>query len=98
MDEVWGLPGTPKREAMEARLAGDTAAWRVGRKVKELRENQHLSRRELAERVGVTSSQICKLERGRSSMTLPAVGRVFRALRVNSGTLDLSSGVRVALW
>ena len=48
-------------------------------------------------KVGVKKSQFSRLERG-YSITIPTVSKVFCALGINSGTLDLGSAGRVALW
>ncbi len=97
-DELWGPIGTPERDAMEAQLKEDIQAYFVGETIKKARLQQHLSQEELGERIGVKRSQICKLESGKSSMTLSTMGRVFRALGVSTATLDLGIAGKVALW
>lgn len=47
--------------------------------------------------MGVKKSQISKLERG-DDMSLRSMRRVFRALGVESATLDLGEAGKVTLW
>lgn len=98
VDEVWGKVGTPERDAMEARLKEELQAYHIGEAIKEERLRQHLTQEELGERIGVKRSQICKLESGKSSITLSTMSRVFKALGIGSATLDLGVGGKVALW
>ena len=98
VDEVWGKKGTPERDAMEAQLKEDIQAYFIGEAIKEARLKQHLTQEELGERIGVKRAQICKLESGKSSMTLTTLSRVFKALGFGSATLDLGVGGTVALW
>lgn len=97
-DELWGPIGTPERDAMEAQLKEDIQAYFVGEAIKKARLKQHLTQEELGERIGVKRSQICKLENGKSSITLSTMSRVFQALGITSATLDLGGGGKVALW
>ena len=97
-DELWGPVGTPERDAMEAQLKEDIQAYFVGETIKKARIKQNLTQEELGERVGVKRSQICKLESGKSSITLSTMSRVFQALGIATATLDLGIGGKVALW
>lgn len=97
-DELWGPSGTPERDAMEARLKEEIQAYFVGEAIKSARLKQNLTQEELGERVGVKRSQICKLENGKSSITLSTMSRVFRALGIATATLDLGIAGKVALW
>ena len=96
-DELWGAIGTPERDAMEAQLREDIQAYLVGEAIKKERLKRNLTQEELGERIGVKRSQICKLESGKSSMTLSTMARVFQALGI-AATLDLGTGGRIALW
>ena len=98
VDEAWGKVGTPERDAMEARLKEELQAYHIGEAIKEERLKQNLTQEELGERIGVKRSQICKLESGKSSITLSTMSRVFKALGIGSATLDLGVGGKVALW
>lgn len=97
-DEVWGKIGTPERDAMELQLKEDLNAYYVGEAIKKARIKQNITQEELGERIGVKRSQICKLESGKSSITLSTMSRVFKALGFGEATLDLGKGVKVALW
>ncbi len=97
-DEIWGETGTPKRDAMEAQLKEEINAWHVGEAIKKARLQQNLSQEQLGERVGVKKAQISKLENGKCVITLPTMGRVFRALGIATASLDLGMAGKVALW
>ncbi len=98
VDEVWGEKGTPERDAMEAQLKEELQAYYVGEAIKKARLKQNLTQEELGERIGVKRSQICKLENGKSSMTLSTLSRVFKALGIAAATLDLGAAGKIALW
>lgn len=98
IDDVWGKVGTPERDAMEAQLKEDVQAYFVGEAIKKARLKQNLTQEELGERIGVKRSQICKLESGKSPITLSTMSRVFKALGIATATLDLGVAGKVALW
>lgn len=98
VDEVWGKIGTPERDEMEARLKEDLNAYYVGEAIKKARLAQNLTQEELGERIGVQRAQISRLEKGKSVITLPTMSRVFRALGIKSGILDMGVAGKVALW
>lgn len=98
IDDVWGKVGTPERDAMEAQLKEETQAYFVGEAIKKARLKQNLTQEELGERIGVKRSQICKLESGKSPITLSTMSRVFKALGIATATLDLGVAGKVALW
>lgn len=83
---------------MEAQLKEELNAYFVGEAIKKARQAQNLTQEELGERIGVQRAQISRLEKGKSVITLPTMSRVFRALGIKSGVLDLGSGGKVALW
>ena len=98
IDDVWGKVGTPERDAMEEQLKEDIQAYFVGEAIKKARLKQNLTQEELGERIGVKRSQICKLESGKSPITLSTMSRVFKALGIATATLDLGVAGKVALW
>lgn len=98
VDEVWGKEGTPERDEMEARLKEELHAYFVGEAIKKARQAQNLTQEELGKRIGVQRAQISRLEKGKSVITLPTMSRVFRALGITSGVLDLGAVGKVALW
>lgn len=97
-DRLWGPIGTPERDAMEAQLEADVNAYFVGEAIKKARQAQNLTQEQLGERIGVQKAQISKLERGKSVITIPTISRIFRALGVTSGSLDLGAMGKVSLW
>ena len=98
VDEVWGKVGTPERDEMEAQLKEELNAYFIGEAIKRARLAQNLTQEELGERIGVQRAQISRLEKGKSVITLPTMSRVFRALGIKSGILDLGVIGKVALW
>ncbi len=98
VDEVWGRVGTPERDEMEAQLKEKLNAYFIGEAIKRARLAQNLTQEELGERIGVQRAQISRLEKGKSVITLPTMSRVFRALGIKSGILDLGIIGKVALW
>lgn len=96
-DELLGKVGTPERDEHDRKVAEAVNAFRLGEVVRERRLDQNLTQEELGKRMGVKKSQISKLERG-DDMSLRSMRRVFRALGVESATLDLGSAGKVTLW
>lgn len=97
-DELWGAKGTHDRDKMEAQLNVDINAYLVGEAIRRTRQAQNLTQEELGKRIGIKKSQVSKLEKGKSMFTLPTIGRVFKALGINTATLDLGTAGKVALW
>ncbi len=93
LDRVLGEKGTPLRNEHEERME----AFLLGEALKKARLEQALTQEQLGEKIGVKKAQISKLERG-CNLTLSTITRVFKALGVSSGTLDLGTHGRVALW
>lgn len=98
VDEVWGEKGTPKRDTMEEQLKGEVNSYYLGEAIRKARLAQNLTQDELGKRVGVQRSQICRLESGRTNITIPVMSRVFQALGIASATLDLGVAGKIALW
>lgn len=97
LDEQVGTCGTPERDEFERRVADSVQAYKLGEAVKEARKKENLTQAQLGERAGVGKAQISKVENG-GRTSLPTISRVFRALGITSGTLDLGRHGRVALW
>ena len=96
-DELLGKVGTSERNEHERKVADAVNAFRLGEVVRERRLDQNLTQEELGKRMGVKKSQVSKLERG-DDMSLRSMRRVFRALGVESATLDLGAAGKVTLW
>ncbi|HBH07860.1 MAG TPA: transcriptional regulator [Rikenellaceae bacterium] len=92
-----GKVGTPERDEHERKVAEAINAFKIGEIVRERRLGQNLTQAELGKRMGVKKSQVSKLERG-EDMSLRSMRRVFRALGVESGILDLGPAGKVTLW
>ena len=96
-DELLGKVGTSERDEHERKVADAVNAFRLGEVVRARRLAQNLTQEELGKRMGVKKSQVSKLERG-DDMSLRSMRRVFRALGVESATLDLGAAGKVTLW
>ena len=96
-DELLGKVGTSERDEHERKVAEAVNAFRLGEVVRERRLDQNLTQEELGKRMGVKKSQVSKLERG-DDMSLRSMRRAFRALGVESATLDLGAAGKVTLW
>ena len=97
LDRAFGKKGTPERDEMEARLKEEVDAYFVGEAIRKARLAQHLTQEELGTKIGVQKAQISRLERGKN-ITLASMSRVFRALGIDTATLDLGKFGKVALW
>ena len=98
VDEVWGKKGTPRRDAMEEQLKEEVNSYYLGEAIRKARLAQNLTQEELGKRVGVQRSQICRLESGRTNITIPVMSRVFQALGIATATLDVGAAGKIALW
>ena len=98
VDEVWGKKGTPRRDAMEEQLKEEVNSYYLGEAIRKARLAQNLTQDELGKRVGVQRSQICRLESGRTNITIPVMSRVFQALGIATATLDVGAAGKIALW
>ena len=98
VDEVWGKKGTPRRDAMEEQLKEEVNSYYLGEAIRKARLAQNLTQDELGKRVGVQRSQICRLESGRTNITIPVMSRVFQPLGIATATLDLGAAGKIALW
>lgn len=79
VDEVWGEKGTPRRDAMETKLANEVKAYNVGKAIKEARRQQSMTQQDLAQLMGVQRSQVSRIESGRN-LTLSTVARAFNVM------------------
>lgn len=77
-DELFGAPGTPERTEYEDRVTLEL----LPQSIREYRLRNHLTQDQLGQRLGVQKSQISKLERNSSNVTLDTLRRVFKALNV----------------
>ncbi len=96
-DELLGKVGTPERDEHERKVEEALHAYRIGEAIKNARLKQNLTQEELGERVGVQKAQISRMERG-YSISIPTMSRVFKALGITTGILDLGVAGKIALW
>ena len=97
LDDFYGKKGTTDRDEHERKVAEAVKAYKIGEAVKKARLEQNLTQSELGERVGVKKAQISRIENGNIS-NIFMVGRLFTALGVPYGNLDLGGKSTVALW
>ncbi len=96
-DELIGKAGTPERVEYESKVEEALHAYRIGEAIKNARLRQHLTQEELGHRIGVQKAQISRMERG-YSISIPTMSRVFKALGIETATLDLGIEGKIALW
>ena len=95
-DELIGPKGSLEREKFDRQVEESLHTYRIEEAIKKsLRQN--LTQDELGERIGVQKAQISRMERG-YSISIPTMSRVFKALGINTATLDLGTCGKVALW
>jgi len=97
LDTVIGPKGTVVRDDFDARLKAEIDAYMIGEAIKQTRQQQNLTQKQLGERMGVQEAQISKIESGKS-ITYATIVRAFKALGAKTASLDLGSLGRVALW
>lgn len=76
-DKLIGKIGTSKRDDYELRIK----LIQFGQLIKEVRKEKRLTQDQLGELIGVTKSQISKLENGTSNMTIGTIFRIFEAMK-----------------
>ena len=76
-DELIGKTGTPERDLFEYELQMDL----IGKAIKQTRQERNLTQEELGKLIGVQKSQISRLEKNTSNVTMDTLLRVFTALR-----------------
>ena len=76
-DEFIGKIGTPERDDYEYELRMDV----LGKMIKSVRKERHLTQEELGKLVGVQKAQISKLESSANSATIDTILKVFKALK-----------------
>ena len=76
-DELIGKIGTPERDLFEYELQMDL----IGKAIKQTRQERNLTQEELGKLIGVQKSQISRLEKNTSNVTMDTLLRVFTALR-----------------
>ncbi len=76
-DKYIGKAGTKEREEYEYELRMDV----LGKMIKSVRQERHLTQEQLGQLIGVQKSQISKLESSANSATIDTIIKVFKALK-----------------
>lgn len=76
-DKLIGKIGSEKRDNYELKIK----LMQFGQLIKEIRNEKGLTQEKLGELIGVTKSQISKLENGTSNMTIGTIFRIFEAMK-----------------
>lgn len=92
LDKVLGEKGKPLRDKYEA----DINSYIMGETIKKARKAKNLSQEQLGKLMGVTRSQVCRIENGRN-LSFGTIARVFRAMGINA-SFDMGVFGKVALW
>lgn len=74
LDKQYGKRGTEKREAYEQEFE----AFKLGVLIQEMREKQHLTQEQLAQKCGTTKSYISRIENNASDIRLSTLMRIVR--------------------
>lgn len=77
VDEVVGVKGTPRRDALEA----EVQASLIGEAIRQSRKEKNLTQEQLGKLLGIGRSQVARIESGKN-LTLQTIIRVFRAMGV----------------
>jgi len=75
LDEKYGKLGTPTREKFEQEFE----AFKIGVLIQEARKKQHLTQKQLAEKVGTTKNYISRIENNASDIRLSTLMRIINA-------------------
>ncbi len=78
-DSLIGKIGSRTRDDYELRIK----LIQFGQLIKEVRNDKGMTQDELGQLIGVTKSQISKLENGTSNMTIGTIFKIFEALKSN---------------
>ena len=92
LDKVLGEKGKPLRDKYES----DINSYIMGETIKRARQAKNLSQEQLGKLMGVTRSQVCRIENGRN-LSFGTIARVFRAMGINA-SFDMGVFGKVALW
>lgn len=92
LDKVLGKEGEPLRDKYEAEIN----SYLMGETIKKARKAKKLSQEQLGELMGVTKSQVSRIENGKN-LSFGTIARVFRAMGI-SASFDMGGYGKVALW
>lgn len=92
LDKVLGKKG----EALRNKYEADMDSYLMGEAIKKARQSKKLSQEQLGKLIGVTRSQVCRIENGHN-LSFGTIARVFRAMGI-SASFDMGGYGKVALW
>lgn len=93
LDKTIGKKGTPRRDKYDY----DLNNYLIGEAIKQVRQKKDLTQEQLGKLVGVQGAQISKIESGKS-ITFSTIVKVFKAMGVKTGSLELGSLGKIVLW
>lgn len=64
-----------------------TENQRIGKFIRELRQQKHVQQMDLAKEIGMLPAQLCNIEGGKNSPSLKTLGRIATALEVTVNDL-----------
>ena len=73
LDSKYGVPGTQKRDAFEAKAK----AFIIGEMVKQARKQAQLTQEDLAKKTGTKKSYISRLENGKIDIQISTLFKIF---------------------
>ena len=91
LDDVVGLKGTPRREALET----DFQEFLLGETIKQARKERNLTQEELGAMAGVGRQQVSRIER-EENVTFSLFSRLLKALGL-SGSVNVAGFGQVTL-
>lgn len=86
------MPPEEKLSAKVSTAASDMASD-IGSFIRDLRENAHVSVRQLAERSGVSNPYLSQVERGLRKPSADVLSQIAKALRVSAEVLYVRAGI-----
>jgi len=86
LDALYGKVGTPEREQFRR----EAYAYYMGQILQDVRKNEKVTQKELAQRVGVDKSYISKIEKG---IIEPGIATFYRIASALGRTVELSPAV-----
>jgi len=88
-DHIGGVSKTASITDRDAAARVEKCREQIGKQIKELRESQHLTQDELAEKAGIPQSHVCRLERGKHTPTHVTIEKIAEALGVKPSDIDV---------
>ncbi|MFV0554854.1 MAG: helix-turn-helix domain-containing protein [Mangrovibacterium sp.] len=77
---IYGEVGTPRRDAFEEKIALEIKTELLIQQLKEERQRQQITKKELGEKLGVKKSYISSIEKARRKVSMKVLTRIAHAL------------------